>query len=535
MKKALAISIFLTCVALPYTVFSQVFYFTDHQTIPLGGSMYGSANADLNNDTYTDLVVANYNGNINVFYGDGTGTFSNPIVYTPPGTVGTYFCRGVTIADFNTDGHNDIAVACQSTSTVGVVCIFINNGTDFNVGVNYNSTINGSPNGIVSADFDKDGKLDLAVSNGYSGHVASYKGNGDGTFAAAVVIGNVMSQFGIDAADFNGDTYMDIVCGRNYSTGQILILINNQNGTFTTNSYNCSYYTMDVVAKDFDKDGIPDVAAVGKDTYKPSLCLGNADGSMNTQIVSGVAKSHMDVDAFDYNMDGTLDLVTSPETGSYINLLKGLTAGTFGGPVAILTANSPTSTTTADFNNDGRPDIAAISLHSLKILLNTINEPTLVFSDANFTIGTTGNFMTASSNSDGALLYTIHSGDAIAIDPVTGEVTLNHTGTAVVKVFQAAASDNSSGVGVRYATATVSSTTPTLQASTGALISVNYNSSEGKIYISTSEEIEYTVLSNMSGQSEIHQGKEFETSMKGILVISVVTKKQTVTDKVVMY
>ncbi|MFO0953218.1 MAG: VCBS repeat-containing protein [Isosphaeraceae bacterium] len=100
---------------------------------------------------------------------------------------------GVVVADFNADTVPDIAVANQSSNTVSVL---LGNGADaFLPKVDY-SAVTGAVD-VKAADFNGDGKLDLAVVA--SGSVALLSGNGDGTFGAPSV-----NPVGLGALDRRG-------------------------------------------------------------------------------------------------------------------------------------------------------------------------------------------------------------------------------------------------------------------------------------------------------------------------------------------
>jgi len=91
----------------------------------------------------------------------------------------------VTTADFNGDGRMDIAAV---SSTFSVVSVFIAEGDgifrNYKDRVNY--TTGGDPRSIQSADFNGDGKRDLVVANRSSNTVSILLSNGDGTFAPRI-------------------------------------------------------------------------------------------------------------------------------------------------------------------------------------------------------------------------------------------------------------------------------------------------------------------------------------------------------------
>jgi hypothetical protein len=73
--------------------------------------------ADLNGDTYMDIVIANNNYNyVNVLVGYGNGTFGEEMRFTT-----NYWLLSVTVADFNSDGRMDITVTSEYSNTVNIL------------------------------------------------------------------------------------------------------------------------------------------------------------------------------------------------------------------------------------------------------------------------------------------------------------------------------------------------------------------------------------------------------------------------------
>src|ERR1039457_6315780 len=137
--------------------------------------------ADLNGDCKLDLAVPSSGGTVPILLGNGDGTFQ-PAVNYPAG----YAPASVAVGDFNGDGKLDLAVAnfgipCCSGPR-GSVAILLGNGDGtFQPPSHYAAGSN--PLSIATADFNNDGKLDLAVSTDYSG-VQVLLGNGDGHLPA---------------------------------------------------------------------------------------------------------------------------------------------------------------------------------------------------------------------------------------------------------------------------------------------------------------------------------------------------------------
>jgi hypothetical protein len=90
----------------------------------------------------------------------------------------------VTSADFNGDGKKDLAAANYSSSNVSIL---LGNGDGtFRAPVNY--AVGGGPSAAAAGDFNGDGRMDLVTANIVSNDVSILLGNGDGTFHAAAII-----------------------------------------------------------------------------------------------------------------------------------------------------------------------------------------------------------------------------------------------------------------------------------------------------------------------------------------------------------
>ena len=73
--------------------------------------------ADLNNDTFADIIVTNRLSNdTNIFLGFNNGSFA-PSITIPVG----YYPEGVVVGDFDHDGRNDLAIAHNQENTIGII------------------------------------------------------------------------------------------------------------------------------------------------------------------------------------------------------------------------------------------------------------------------------------------------------------------------------------------------------------------------------------------------------------------------------
>lgn len=151
---------------------------------PVGTKPHEVVLADLNGDNLLDLITANQNSNnISVLLSNGDGTFQPAVNYPSspnPSSIAT--------GDFNGDGRTDLAIS-NSGCLSGVTCTF--GGTDVTVLLNMGNgvfqaagtyVLGSGAAAIRSGDFDRDGKLDLAIGCLANNSVIVLFGNGDGTF-----------------------------------------------------------------------------------------------------------------------------------------------------------------------------------------------------------------------------------------------------------------------------------------------------------------------------------------------------------------
>jgi hypothetical protein len=327
------------------------------------------ASGDFNGDGIPDMVVGQVNNTgstgVVVYLGKGDGTFYPGVSYGSSTGMGF-----VAVADFNGDGKLDIAATDFNS---GNIQILLGNGDGtFNVGLAFSSGGEGPAN-LVTGDFNHDGKIDIATANDESGNIAVLLGNGDGTFAPAVTYAT--PDYGTDlisVADVNGDGYLDLAVTL-YTDGPnavAVFLANSDNsGTFQAPIFTpVNGEPIFVSFGDLNKDGKLDMAVTEDDGSVYSgfieVGLGNGDGTFGTLTAypSSVLAAYPDptsIQMIDINGDGNLDLV-------YLNSEFGTVAVMYGNGDGTVTSPSewPVSAyvfgmALADVNQDGAVDVLA--------------------------------------------------------------------------------------------------------------------------------------------------------------------------------
>jgi uncharacterized protein (TIGR03437 family) len=332
-----------------------------------GDDPVSMAAGDFNGDGLPDLAVANFNDNtVTVLIGDGSGGFT--------ASMGSPFMVGsepvsIVVGDFNGDGNRDLATANVSDNTVTVL---LGNGLGgFTASPGGPLPVGSEPYSVVVGDFNGDGIQDLATANFVDNTVSVLLGNGSGGFAAAsgspfsVASATDEFPFSLAAADFNRDGKEDLATA-NFFGGTVSVLLGNGAGGFTIgpgSPFAVGGEPFSVVSGDFNGDGIPDLATANSSGNNITVLLGNGAGGFTTPGGAFPAgSSPYSVTVGDFNGDGIPDLATANSGGNNLTVLLGNGAGGFtaapGGPFPTAGGGAPYAAVVGDFNGDGVEDLA---------------------------------------------------------------------------------------------------------------------------------------------------------------------------------
>jgi hypothetical protein len=279
--------------------------------------------------------------------------------------------NAIQIADFNGDGKEDVAL--EGTGNEITVLLGIGDGTFTTKTTDLPPGPNSFYSNMAVGDFNGDGIPDLAVASAPSssvpGTVAVLLGNGDGTFtAAAASPATGIGPQSVVTGDFNSDGNLDLAVvsvGYGTSPGSIIILLGEGNGDFKPAGASLSQSGYHLVSGDFNGDGNLDLAVMTGDSVAVFLGKGNGAFTPGGTIPNLAYSSSMAVG--DFNGDGIADLALSQNLLVMFGDGKGnftpAQSGFLQGPDNLFWLAA------ADFNGDGIADLASPGTQAAKVLL----------------------------------------------------------------------------------------------------------------------------------------------------------------------
>jgi hypothetical protein len=282
------------------------------------------ATGDFDRDGQLDLAITSgLNNSVEVLRGNGDGTFQDNHLIIPVGNQGTFTpsIQSVVVGDFLHNGKLGLAVVNPGSNTLSVL---LGNG-DGTFQPRVDLPVGSSPVSVVAVDLGH-GNIDLAIANRASRDLSILVGNGDGTFQPAQTVDVKFQSFGIDsqpftlkAGDFDRDGKLDLVISQfvGFDVGEsfVTVLRGKGDGTFQAPIHtDIGVNLIGLAVVDFNRDGKLDLAAAdsGFVTGAAQVFLGNGDGTFgNRNIFPTNGGAAFGVATGDFNRDGRADLAVA--------------------------------------------------------------------------------------------------------------------------------------------------------------------------------------------------------------------------------
>lgn len=316
----------------------------------------GLALADVNGDTFLDLLVGNAYGDVLTLLGQGNGNFH-------PFHSENFIALAV--ADLDGDGQDDFIFGNPSLDQVSVE--FGNAGAEV-----FQDSGDGllAPSAVQLSDLNGDGRPDLVVANRGGNNVLVFLGRSDGTFQPLLNPATGLPGFaagtnpaGVTIQDLNDDLLPDLVVANAGSNDISILLSQGQGDDFTLlprpRIASGGSGPVSSTVADANGDGIADILVSNSQSDTVAVLVGLGNGFFNdrTPLVLNVGSNPQQALLGNFDGQAGLDLVSVNAGSNNLTYFANL----FGPGSAGLNIGSggdrPLTALAQDVNNDGSLDL----------------------------------------------------------------------------------------------------------------------------------------------------------------------------------
>ncbi|MGQ9601580.1 MAG: FG-GAP-like repeat-containing protein [Candidatus Bipolaricaulia bacterium] len=281
------------------------------------------------------------------------------------------------LGDFDRDGDQDLFIVNQFGDE-GTILLSSGDGS-FRAS---RMALGDGPVSLEAADLDKDGLLDLAVANLIASTVSILLGNGDGSFKRFRDQAVGTAPISLTIVDLDRDGNLDIAVVNDFCD-DISLLWGKGDGTFlkgNTLKDERLANLKSVTWGDFDRDGLPDLAAIAQDSANLAIFLGSGERDFPRRLLFplGSGPGPTVVQQADLNGDGKADLIIARQSGLAVLLGFGEGAQTFLPPIEVALdlglglgggPPSPSGLSLLEIDGDEHIDLALVDRFNDRVFL----------------------------------------------------------------------------------------------------------------------------------------------------------------------
>ncbi len=331
------------------------------QSYGVGNEPEGIDAGDFDGDGDADLVLITRDG-ISVLLNNGDGSFAPAVTYED-----LLSPRFVVVRDMDGDGNLDVLVADAGfLSMPAGMTLFLGNG-DGTFQTAANTGVASSPFTGTAADVNGDGLVDIVAGNvdfNFTDRIVVGLADGKGGYASTSFAPSGQGFVGIVAADLDGDGALDLATA-NRSTDNVSVFLGNGDGTFQAEQLlETSQFPETIVAEDLDGDGNLDLILASSVDEDATVLLGNGDGTFQAAVSYFAGSEPLWADVADIDGDGVLDIVVANGFSDDVSVLLGSGDGTFQPQVRVDAGDNAVSVVAADMDGDGDTDLATANRDS---------------------------------------------------------------------------------------------------------------------------------------------------------------------------
>ena len=356
--------------------------FTSRGTITTNGALPSCTIADIDGDAHQDILSCASGANplCRVLYGDGNAQFFPQPASTEKDIGTDVFGAGA--ADFDGDGFMDLVGISREDNRSRVL---------FRSDIRANSLAMDLPAGskpaaLTIADLNNDGKADIVVVNEGSRDISVYTNAGNRQFNANAPIklpqpttapGPAFGPPALDLGDIDGDGRIDLAVS-SAGSSTVSLFLNTGGGLGAAGYFATGTEPRGVALGNLNGDGTLDFVTANRSANTISVFLSQPGGGYARTDFGSRGFRPADVVAADFNSDGLDDLVVINElsdlnsvVGNTVTLLNDGAGGFAGEPAEVVVRGqkTPVDICVGDFNGDHLPDVAIGSVESGDVML----------------------------------------------------------------------------------------------------------------------------------------------------------------------